>query len=134
MNSKIAIKLLLCMFGAVILFHFSILFKLIPYDISWGGHLKNDTEMYAFEAVSILINVLLIVLVLIKGKLIKAIVPLKFVNSALWVFFVLFCLNTLANFFAATNFEKYFSILTAAAAYLIWVILKKPKPSASEIN
>jgi hypothetical protein len=37
----------------LILFHLSIIAKIIPYNITWGGRLTNDTEMYVFETISI---------------------------------------------------------------------------------
>lgn len=125
MNQQTAIKILLCLLVAAILFHICIVVKIIPYDITWGGRLKNDSEMYTFEAVSILINLFLVVILLVKGKFIKAILPMKVVNIALWIFFALFILNTVGNIFAQSNFEKFFSILTIAFSILIWVILQK---------
>jgi len=118
---------MLCLIGLVILFHLSIVFKIVPYDIAWGGNLKSDQEMYVFEAISILINLLLGGILLIKGGFVKQLISSKIVNVVLWVFFGLFVLNTVGNVLAKTNFEKYFAILTLLFAVLIWVILKKDK-------
>ena len=68
MNQKLAIKLLLWLNAAVILFHLAILTKIIPYDVIWGGRLNNDVEMYVFEGISILVN-LLLCLVLYKRRI-----------------------------------------------------------------
>ncbi|MEQ9405679.1 MAG: hypothetical protein RIM99_18965 [Cyclobacteriaceae bacterium] len=127
MNPKTAIKTMLVLLVAVMLFHLSILLGIIPYEITWGGRLKNHTEMYFFEAISIGINLFLFSILLIKGNYLKAIIPLRIVNLVLWVFVVLFGLNTIGNVFAETNFEKYFSILTLASAFLLWIILKDKK-------
>ena len=125
MTPKIAIKIMLGLMIVVILFHLSIVVKLIPYNITWGGRLKNDSEMYVFEAISITINLILSLALLIKGAYLKAIVPIKVVNAILWVFFFIFALNTIGNIVAKTNFEKFFAIITALSSYLIWVILKR---------
>ena len=124
MKVETAIKIMLSIVAALSIFHLCILFKIIPYEIAWGGRLKNDEEMYVFECASLLINFLLVFALLIKGKYIKAIFSMKLVNIILWLFLVLFALNTLGNILAKTNFEKFFSILTLASTLLIWVILK----------
>ncbi|WP_139955986.1 hypothetical protein [Flavicella sediminum] len=126
-NQKLAIKILLGIFTAVILFHISILLKIVPYEITWGGRLKNDTEMYVFESLSLLINSLLIAVLLMKGNYIKAFLSTKTVSVILWVFCVLFGLNTIGNIFAETNFEKFFTIITLASSFLIWSILRSDK-------
>ncbi|MFT4523211.1 MAG: hypothetical protein ACI8ZN_002163 [Bacteroidia bacterium] len=132
MNPKTAIKTLLYLFGGVVLFHVFIVLKLISYDITWGGRLKSDQEMYVFEIISILINLFLCFILLVKGKYIKEILPPKVVNVVLWIFLVLFGLNTIGNILAETTFEKFFGILTLAASILIWIILKKEKKISIE--
>ena len=112
---------------AIILFHLCIVIKIIPYEITWGGRLKNDTEMYVFESISILINFFLCFVLLIKGNYLTEIIPMKIVNVSLWFFLVLFGLNTIGNILAKTNFENFFALLTLAFAILIWVILRKDK-------
>jgi len=112
---------------AIMLFHLSIILKIIPYEIAWGGRLKNDSSMYVFETISMAINFFLFAILLIKGKYLKEFIPLKFVNLALWAFLVIFGFNTLGNIFAETNFEKFFAIITFGFSFLIWVILTKDK-------
>lgn len=124
LNPKIAMKLMLSIVSVVTIFHVSILLKIIPYEITWGGRLKDDAEMYVFETVSILINFILGLTLLIKGAYIKPFIPLKAVNVILWVFFVLFGLNTIGNIIAKTTFEKMFAVLTLMSSIFIWMILK----------
>ena len=124
MKYKISIKILLGLLIAVILFHISLIAKAIPYDIAWGGRLQNDSEMYVFEAISILINLFLGIVLLIKGDYIKFILKKKTIDIILWIFLALFVLNTVGNLFAKTNFEKLFAVLTFVFAILIWTILK----------
>lgn len=124
MNSKTATNIMLGIIALVTIFHLALLFKIIPYDIAWGGRLKNDSDMYVFESISIIINLFLGFTLLIKGNYIKNLLPVKAVNIILWVFVVIFALNTIGNIFAKTNFEKYFAILTLSSSILIWKILK----------
>ena len=112
-----------------------ILFKVIPYEITWGGRLKTDTEMYVFELISISINTLLGTILLIKGNYIKQIIRLGVVNVILWIFLILFGLNTIGNLFAETIFEKSLSILTLALSILIWIVLKdKERTTEPKLN
>lgn len=122
-----AIKIFLGLLIAVILFHICIIFKIIPYDIAWGGRLKNDAEMYVFEIISILINIFLSIVLLMKGDIVRFRFSDKVINVILWIFFVIFILNTIGNLFAQTFFEKFFAILTGFSAILIWNITMKKK-------
>lgn len=119
------IKVLVFLLSLVTIFHFCLVFKLIPYTIAWGGRLSNDTEMYRFETVSILVNLFLISILLIKGNYLKVRLNEKVINVILWIFFFLFILNTIGNVLAKTNFEKSFAVLTLILSLLIWKILKK---------
>jgi len=127
MNINTQIKILLGLLFSVILFHICIIVKIIPYNIAWGGRLTNDNEMYVFESISILINLFLSWLLLMKGEFVQFKFPNKTINLILWIFFALFILNTVGNLFAKTNFEKLFALLTGLSAILIWNILKHKK-------
>ncbi len=109
---------------AVIIFHLCITVKIIPYNIAWGGRLKSAQEMYVFEGISIVINLFLAFVLLMKGQYIKPYFQQPLINTILWIFLVLFVLNTVGNVFAKTNFEKSFAILTLISAILIGIILK----------
>jgi hypothetical protein len=132
MNPKTAIKIMLYLLVAVILFHLSIILKIVPYEITWGGRLKNESEMYVFETISIIINLLLFSTLLIKGKYLREFISMKIVNITLWIFFALFTLNTIGNILAKTNFEKFFTLLTLAFSILIWIILRKDKKTNTQ--
>ena len=127
MNVKTAIKIMLWLLAGIIIFHGCILVQLIPYEITWGGRLKNEEEMFVFESISILINLILMGALLIKGGYVSRIIPIKIINIFLWLFFGLFCLNTIGNILAKTNFEKSFALLTLAFSVLLWIILRKGK-------
>jgi hypothetical protein len=101
--------------------------KIIPYNIAWGGRLTNDNEMYVFESISIVINLFLSWVLLMKGEFVQFKFTIKTVNLILWIFFALFIINTVGNLFAKTNFEKLFALLTGLSAILIWSIIKYKK-------
>ena len=92
-----------------------------------GGRITNDSAMYKFESISILMNLFLSWVLLMKGEFVQFKFHVKKVNRFLWIFFGLFILNTVGNIFAKTNFEKLFALLTGLSAILIWNILKHKK-------
>ena len=131
---KIYINTLLLISALVTVFHLLILVRLIPYEITWGGKLKTVEEMYVFETLSILINSFFVFILLQKGEYIRYVMGRKTVNIILWIFFVLFTLNTIGNLFAETNFEKYFTLLTLLSSVLIWLIQRTvaaPNPNSN---
>lgn len=113
-------------------FHLCILVKLIPYSIAWGGRLKSDREMYVFEMVSIVMNLFLVAVLLMKGGYLKVRFKEKIINIVLWIFLFIFLLNTVGNILAITNFEKMFSFLTLTFAILLWNILKRKTTAKNE--
>ncbi len=104
MKYKTSIKILLALLIAVIVFHISVIAKVVPYDKAWGGQLQNNTEMYIFESFSILIILFLGLVLLMKGDYAKFRFKNKTINIILWIFLTLFLLNTIGNIFAKTNF------------------------------
>lgn len=119
-----AIKILLGLNIAGLLFHACTLLKLIPYDVTWSGKLKNDTEMYRLEFTSVLINLFFCLILLMKGNYTSYQFPPVVIKIILWVCFVLFVFSTVANLFAKTNLEKSFAILTFIYAILIGMVLR----------
>lgn len=125
LNAQNAIKIILVLLSMVIIFHALIIIKIIPYNIAWGGRLQTDEQMYIFESASILINLLLGFILLMKGNYFKYQFKSKTLNIVLWIFLMLFIINTLGNIFAQTTFEKMFAFLTLLLAFLVWVILRR---------
>ena len=127
MKNRIEIKIMLGLLIAVIIFHLCIIIKIIPYEITWGGRLQNDSEMYIFEIISIMINLFLGFVLLMNAGYIKPYFKQSLINIILWIFFILFVLNTIGNILAKTNFEKSFAALTLVFSILIWIILKNKR-------
>ncbi len=123
-NKSVYIKILIGITAIALLFHLLILVKIIPYNITWGGKLKTDEEMVAFESISIAISSFFIYVLLQKGNFVKAFFTERILSILLWIFFSLFCLNTIGNLVAETTFEKAFAFVTAANALLLWKINK----------
>lgn len=105
----------------VITFHMMVMAQIIPYSVVWAGRLKSENEMYVFEALSVIINFVLIVAVLAKTKNIKLNSSQKIVDVTLWLFVIVFALNTLGNLTAKASIETYVATpLTFILALLCW--------------
>jgi hypothetical protein len=115
-------KILIAISILVILFQFLILIKIIPYDLTWGGRLETDEQMYTFVSLGILINSFFIFTLVQKGMFIKPIFGPKIITIIIWIFFFIFFLNTIGNLFAKTYFEKGFSLITGLYSFLLWRI------------
>jgi hypothetical protein len=122
LTNSLAVKLLLGISVFVVLLQFFILLKLIPYDITWGGRLETDEQMYTFVSLGILINSFFIFTLVQKGEFIKPIFSSKIIAIILWIFFGLFILNTIGNLFAKTFIEKGFALITGLNSFLLWRI------------
>ena len=126
LDTKKMIKALIIIYSIITVFHSCILLKIIPYHITWGGRLQNDQEMYVFETTSIAINLFLIWILLMKGDFVKYKFPVKVIHVILWIFVVVFALNTVGNLFAKTLLEKAFTLLTLGSALAIGFVLRRP--------
>ena len=120
-----AIRVLISITVLSLLLHLLILVKIIPYEITWGGRLNNDSEMFLFESMSIGILTFFLLVLLQKGKQLKAFLSNRAITIILWIYFALFALNTLGNLFAETRFEQGFTVVTFTLALLIWFINRK---------
>lgn len=124
---KRVIILLVILNTLVLLFHIAILLKIIPYTIAWGGKLKSDADMYKFEVISVSVNLLFTWVLLHKGRFIRQSLGPKLINVLLWIFLVMYLLNTVGNLFAITMFEKCFAVLTLIFSLLIVLLLRYKK-------
>lgn len=102
-----AIRFLLLVNCIVLFFHCLVITQIIPFNIVWAGKLKNLEEMYVFETVSILINLFFLFIVLARGGIWKVQFPKQVIDIILWIFVVIFSLNTIGNLFAASKLERF---------------------------
>ncbi|MDH5598627.1 MAG: hypothetical protein OEY34_05860 [Cyclobacteriaceae bacterium] len=102
---QFAVKAMLILLVAVMIFHLLILAGVIPFQIVWGGRLENEEEMYRFETVSILVNLFILSVVLIRGGYWKVHVHEMIMRGTLWVLAFLFLMNTVGNIFSVNFWE-----------------------------
>lgn len=97
---------LIFILSAVLILHFLILIKVIPYTIVWGGRLKSDQQMYRFEAISIFTNLVFLAIVFSYSDIILNQVPDNIISILLWIMAALFALNTFGNLLSKNKWEK----------------------------
>lgn len=126
---KVAISLFLTLLSLVLIFHFLVILKIIPYTIVWAGKIENDAQMALFESISILINLILFTAILVKGNILRLKINRKIIQVILYLFVVIFALNTVGNLFAKMSLETYiFTPLTFISAFLcLRIALEKSK-------
>ena len=121
----------------VVIFHGCIMLGIIPYEMVWGGRLQSQSQMLLFEAVSIILNLLMLTLIAIKAGYLKININQTFLRAALWFMAALFTLNTLGNLFSVNELEKMiFTPLTFLLAVFCFrlAISKKSEPQTETIK
>lgn len=108
LSQKQALNSMIILLGAVVHFHLLVAVQVIPYTIVWAGKLNTIEEMSTMETVSIGINTFMILVLLLKANYINNSIRPWVINALIWIFVVVFAVNTIGNLFAKTAFELYF--------------------------
>ena len=124
-SEKIQISIFLFLLIVIIVFHSFVLLGIIPFDIVWGGKLKNQSEMISLERISLFITILMLMVGLLRAKIITfGNHPVK-ISVMLYTMSILFGLNSIGNLLADTNFEKFvFTPLTLLLSLLSWQLAR----------
>ena len=124
---KLSLNIMTCIFSLILVFHLLVLMQIVPYTIVWAGKLNSVTEMRNFESVSILLNLLMLLVILVKAGFVKWRINQRILNTIIWTFVVLFSLNTIGNLFSKSTFELIvFTPLTLLMAVLcLRIVLEK---------
>ena len=115
----LALRLMIVLFGAVLIFHLVVIVGIIPFTIIWGGKMKTYDDMLVMEGISIGINLLFLGIAFLRFSQRNNATLVNKLRIAFWLFFVIFSLNTLGNLFAETLTETLiFTPLTVLLAIL----------------
>ena len=104
-NIELAVNTILILAALVFVFHILIISGVIPYQYVWGGRLESNEQMLRFESISMIINLFIIFIVSIKGSYIRPYLSSRVVKVFLWIFSILFVLNTLGNLLSLNSLE-----------------------------
>ena len=130
MSKKVALISTFFILGTILIFHLLIFTEQIPYDKVWAGKLNSVEEMKKFEMFSILINIFILMILLVKFRQIKLDKRNKVIDTLIWVFAIFFALNTIGNLFSKSIVELIFgTLLTLVLSVLSILIVKKEKLS-----
>jgi len=101
-----------------LIFHILVLVGIVPTDIIWGGRLQTSEEILQFELISILTLSLLGIVILGKQFSVKKRIQ-QLCTILLWLFAILFLLNTIGNLVAKNSLETIiFTPITLISAIL----------------
>jgi heme/copper-type cytochrome/quinol oxidase subunit 4 len=118
LGKRLAANIAIIILSLIIVFHLLVIFGIVPYSIVWGGRLTSKFQMIAFETISFIINLIIILLVLLRVGYIKT-SRTNLTRISMWVIFGIFVLNTVGNLFSASSLERaIFTPLTLLLALL----------------
>ena len=135
MSKKTALIIIFCILGSLLLFHFLIITQIIPYNQVWAGRLQSVEQMRSFETFSILVNLFMLTIFIIKYRQLESGKSHIAVDILIWVFFAFFLLNTLGNLFAKSIWELIFgTAFTLTSAILCFIIARRKKSRLNDID
>jgi hypothetical protein len=106
-------------FLTMAVFHALVVVGVIPFGMVWGGQLRDQSQMLTFEAVSLAVTLLLLVLVGVWAGYVKMRIPKRVMTVVFSLMFLLFLANTAGNLASNNEFEKrIFTPLTLVLAIL----------------
>ena len=106
MTELFALRGLLVGLSLLILFHLLVLMGVVPFEVVWGGKMSEVSQMQRLEAVSAFFSLIMLSVVALRARIIKAPISSRIVTIMLWVMFAFFCLNTLGNLLSENLLEK----------------------------
>lgn len=98
---------LLVLLSFFVVLHLLILFRVIPFQMVWGGRVKDTAQMITFESISLFFNLAILAVVATDAKILNLRISQKVLQIAYWSMFVLFLLNTAGNLLSSNEVEKY---------------------------
>ncbi|MFY8110220.1 MAG: hypothetical protein ACOVO9_14565 [Bacteroidia bacterium] len=102
--------------------------EIVPNEIVWGGRITVKEELYIFESISIVTNLLFLLIVSIKTGKFSIKHNHKFIQVLLWFMSIMFLLNTIGNLLAKTSTETLiFTPITFISAICGFILLSKEK-------
>lgn len=118
---KLAGNISIVLMVLLIIFHILIMIRIVPYDIVWGGQIKDDVSLMKFEIFGLVTSFLFLVIVLVKVDYLRFTKFRKITNIAVWIIFVFFLLNTVGNLASGVTLEKLiFTPITIILSVLIF--------------
>jgi len=103
---KLAGNIVIVLMVLMIILHMLIMLRIVPYDIVWGGQIKNDASLMKLEIFALVTLFIFLAIILVKVDYLKFTKFKKITNIAVWIMFVYFLLNTVLNLASGVTLEK----------------------------
>ena len=103
---KLAGNIVIVLMVLMIILHMLIMLRIVPYDIVWGGQIKNDASLMKLEVFALVTLFIFLAIILVKVDYLKFTKFKKITNIAVWIMFVYFLLNTVLNLASGVTLEK----------------------------
>ena len=105
-TKRVATYGLLIILTLFVVFHLLIMVGIKPFEIVWGGRLKDASQMLSFEAISVMINLIMLATVSVYAGILQVNINPRVIKVGFWLMFVIFFLNTIGNLASVNNFEQ----------------------------
>ncbi len=87
--------------------------------------------MIRFESISLIVNVFFLMVILMRLKLLRTLIPPKIIQILLYVMAIIFALNTLGNLMSENKYEKLIFTPITSITFLLLIYLLRHKPKQS---
>jgi len=122
-SAKIAGNILIIFLLLLFIFHILILLRIVPYEIVWGGQIRNSSSLIIFEVIALFLTLVFILIISMKIGYIKAGKFRKIINIGVWFIFVYFLLNIIGNLASGVSMEKLiFAPITIIITLLAFIL------------
>ncbi|WP_345054047.1 hypothetical protein [Hymenobacter glaciei] len=119
LSERLALHGLLAIFLSTTLFHVLVMVGVIPFALVWGSRLQDHSQMLRFEAVSLTITLLMLVVVGVRAGYVKIRIPPRVMTVFFGLMCLLFLVNTAGNLASNNPLEQLlFTPLTLLLALL----------------
>jgi len=99
-------KILMGLLVLLMVMHVLILARVIPYDVVWGGNIKDESQLNVFETSALVITAVFLVVVAIKLDYIEVPKLKRAADLGMWVVFAYFGMNIIGNVTSEVSWEK----------------------------
>ena len=106
LSERFALHGLLVVFLATTVFHVLVVAGVVPYTLVWGGRLRDQSQMLAFEAISLTLTLLMLAVVAVQAGHVKVRIHPRVVAVVFSLMFLLFLVNTAGNLASKNELEK----------------------------
>ncbi len=115
----VAGKVLMGLLALLIVMHVLLLARVIPYEVVWGGNIKDESQLNVFETTALIITGIFLVIVGIKLGYIEAPRLKRAADLGMWIVFAYFAMNIIGNLTSEVSWERLIFIPLSAVVALL---------------